>query len=88
MIPVRSWRIDYADGTSWSSDQGPPERTDDVLAVVWWHDPPYRSLAYGRMTDPVAVVDGIELSGVTIDDDEWEAYQLALHAEPHPLEVM
>jgi hypothetical protein len=87
MLPVRAWRVDYADGTSWHSHQGPPQRTSGVLAVVWWQDPPYRTLAYGRMTDPIAVVDGVELSGVTIPDDVWERYRQALHAEPHALEV-
>jgi hypothetical protein len=87
VIHVRAWRVDYADGTSWYSHQGPPQRTTDVLAVVGWGDPPYRTLAYGRWDDPVAVVDGVELSGVTIDDDDWERYRLALHAEPHALEV-
>jgi hypothetical protein len=86
MMPVRAWRVDYVDGTSAHSEDGPPQRTAGVLAVVWWHDPPYRSLAYGRWEDPVAVVDGVELFGITIPDDEWEAYRLNLHAESHPLE--
>ena len=82
--PLLGWRIDYADGTSHHNTDGPITRTTGVLAVVWWQTPPYRYYAHGSWTDPVATVDGVDLSGVTIPDDDWAAYQTALMAEPHP----
>ena len=49
MLPVRAWRIFYADGSSFSSADGawadaPPF---GLTCVVWYHDPPYKTLETG-----------------------------------------
>jgi len=80
--PVISRRIDYNDDTSYS-DPAPPTRLTDVLAIVYWHDYPYRTLHYGQ---EMYAVDGVILSGGLHPggDVGWEAYRQGLHAEPHP----
>ena len=88
MLPVRAWRVDYADGTAWHSEQGsPPDR--GVLAVVLWHDPPYRTWMYGtdNGNGKDYEVAGVWLAGAEIPDERWYAYLARLHAEPHALEV-
>jgi hypothetical protein len=47
MLPIKSWRIYYADGSTFDSTQGtfaeaPPF---GVQCVVYYHDPPYKTLS-------------------------------------------
>ena len=46
MLPVKAWRIFYADGSTFDSTQGkwaeaPPF---GVSCVVWYHEPPYKTI--------------------------------------------
>jgi len=49
MLPVESWRIFYADGSTFSSSDGtwaaaPPF---GLSCVVWYHVPPYKTVDVG-----------------------------------------
>jgi hypothetical protein len=46
VLPVKAWRIYYADGSTFTSDDGtwaeaPPF---GVQAVVYYHEPPYKDI--------------------------------------------
>jgi hypothetical protein len=50
MLPIKSWRIYYADGSSFSSEDGtwaeaPPF---GVQAVVYYHLPPHKTIDGGQ----------------------------------------
>jgi hypothetical protein len=81
--PVYSWRVDYTDGTSHASASGPPTRTTGVRGVTHWHDPaPYVTMDHGW---PAYRVAGVTLFGETESAETFEAWRLAVLAEPHPL---
>jgi hypothetical protein len=49
MLPIRAWRIYYADGSTFSSEDGtwadaPPF---GLKCVVWYHEPPYKTIDSG-----------------------------------------
>lgn len=77
MLPIRAWRIVYADGSTFDSSQGswaeaPPF---GVTCVVWYHDPPYVTVdtnadgVYWYQSEPFVGTD-VKL-GLWMDDDGY-----------------
>jgi hypothetical protein len=77
MLPVKAWRIFYADGSEFTSENGtwadaPPF---GVQAVVYYHVPPYKTLDTGG-TEGVFYYQSDEFAGTAtklglwIDGDE------------------
>jgi len=50
MLPIRAWRIYYADGSTFSSADGTWEDapTRGVQVVVWYHDDGLRTITAGE----------------------------------------
>jgi len=46
MLPIKSWRIHYADGSTFSSDDGTWAEAPafGVACIVYYHIPPYKTL--------------------------------------------
>lgn len=65
-LPVRAWRVYCSSGDTYTSN--PSAIPSDVQAVVFFHDHPYRTLAYG---DDFYEVDGVTLVGREIPVDEY-----------------
>ncbi len=60
MLPIKAWRIYYADGSTFHSGMGtwaeaPPF---GVQCVVWYHDPPYKTLYRGEDGNNIYVYEG------------------------------
>ena len=60
MLPIRAWRIYYADGSTFDSGQGewadaPPF---GVQCVVYYHAPPYKTMDRQGVDDAVYVYQG------------------------------
>jgi hypothetical protein len=49
MLPIKAWRIFYADGSTFDSTQGTWAEAAPfgVEAVVYYHDPPCKTLEHG-----------------------------------------
>ena len=50
MLPIRAWRVFYADGSTFDSTQGSWAQAPPfgVQVVVWYHDPPYKTVDLGH----------------------------------------
>lgn len=59
-LPVRAWRVYCSSGDRYTSN--PAAIPPDVQVVVYFHDYPYRTLAYGE--------DFYEVDGVTLEGRE------------------
>jgi hypothetical protein len=73
MLPVKSWRIFYADGSTFDSTQGtwaeaPPF---GLTAVVWYHDPPpYKTVETGGV-EGVVHYQSDEFAGTDVKLGLW-----------------
>lgn len=72
MLPVKSWRIFYADGSTFSSEDGtwaeaPPF---GLTCVVWYHEPPYKTIDTGG-TEGVIYYQSDEFSGTDVKLGLW-----------------
>ena len=60
MLPIKAWRVYYADGSTFDSTQGtwaeaPPF---GVQCIVWYHEPPRKTLDGGLDDGDVYVMEG------------------------------
>ena len=87
MLPVLRFSIRYADGgrvegadaADWEAAPA-----DGVLAVVFWHEAPYRTLAYSE--EPYRYPGSGHVKwGQEIESTAWRRFLEALHDERHPL---
>jgi hypothetical protein len=76
MLPVLGWKIYRADNSVWNSSAHTAQQIPDgIQVVIFYHEPPYRTLAYG---DDSYTVDGHTLTGVWMDEAAY--YQLVNRA--------
>jgi len=47
MLPIKAWRVYYADGSTFTSEDGSMAEAPlfGVQCVVYYHDPPYKTLS-------------------------------------------
>jgi len=78
MLPIKAWRIYYADGSTFDSTQGtwadaPPF---GVQCIVWYHTPPFKTVHTEAFDDSVYVwqgegeKEGIKM-GLWMDDEGY-----------------
>lgn len=72
MLPVKSWRIYYADESTFSSEDGtwaeaPPF---GLTCVVWYHEPPYKTVDTGGV-EGVVYYQSDEFSGTDTKLGLW-----------------
>jgi hypothetical protein len=62
MLPIKAWRIYYADGSAYDSTMGPWAEAPPfgVECVVWYHEPPYKTLYGGEPGNDVYIYKGEE----------------------------
>jgi hypothetical protein len=82
MLPVTGWKIFYADGSTFSSDDGPwrDAPREGVQAVTIYHEPPYRDVEVGldEYRDPLKRSRAVKL-GSAIDLETFDRiYERAL----------
>lgn len=85
-MEVLAWEIRYADGSVASSENTVWEEApgSGVLAVIWWHVPPYRTYTYG--IEPFRLPGHTHVKwGKEIPDDEWEKFREMILHLPHKL---
>ena len=72
MLPVKAWRVWYADGSSFSSDDGTwaDAPAFGLQCVVWYHDPPFRTVDTGG-TDGVVCWQSDEFAGTDVKLGLW-----------------
>lgn len=79
-LPVRAWRVYDSEGKTYTTD--PAAIPPDVQVVVYFHDAPYRTLAYG---DDQYVVEGVTLYGREMALDRYlEIVDRAFHDHDWP----
>jgi len=74
MLPVKGWKVFYSDGSTFDSTQGtwaeaPPF---GVTCVVWYHDPPYKTLDTGGV-EGVVYYQSDEFAGTDVKLGLWVA---------------
>jgi hypothetical protein len=72
MLPVKAWRIFYADGSTFDSSQGawadaPPF---GLACVVWYHEPPFKTVDTGG-TSGVVTFQSEEFAGSDVKLGLW-----------------
>ena len=68
MLPVIGWRVYCADGSTYT--QNPESIPATVEVVIYFHEYPFRTLAYGEDTYEV---DGVTLFGREMPEAEFYA---------------
>ena len=73
MLPIESWRIYYADGSTFSSDDGTWAEAPafGLQCVVWYHEPPYKTLDSGG-TGGVVYYQSDEFAGTDVKLGLWQ----------------
>jgi hypothetical protein len=76
VLPIRAWRVFYADGSTFDSTQGtwaegPPF---GVQCVVWYHDPPYKTLDQGVDVYVHEGEGGVKM-GLFVDEEGYRRVQ-------------
>lgn len=76
MLPIRAWRIFYADGSTFDSTQGTWAQAPPfgVQVVVWYHDPPYKTLDQARDIYTLEGEAGVKM-GLFMDEEGFYRIQ-------------
>lgn len=85
MLPIRAWRVFYADGSTFDSTQGTWAQAPPfgVQAVVYYEDPPNKGLAVGQDVYTLEGEDGRKI-GLFMDDEGFYRIQDAAAASTMP----
>lgn len=75
-MEIIGWRVYCANGETYTAN--PEAIPPTVQGVVFFHSPPYRTVSWGRDT---YMVEGTELSGAWLPDEEFEAVRQAMMAD-------
>lgn len=75
-MEIIGWRVYCAGGETYTANPAAIPLT--VQGVVFFHSPPYRTVSYGVDT---YTVDGVELIGSLLPDDEFETVRQAMMAD-------
>lgn len=67
MLPVVAWKIYCSDGKVYTT--APDQIPRDVQVVIYYHEPPYRTIDCGEDT---YTVDGITVFGKWMDTEGFE----------------
>lgn len=79
MLPIVGWKIYRADGLVYASSTHDIEDVPDGIQVlIFFHEHPYRTLAYGEDTYEV---EGRTLTGVWMQEDDYYALVARAHAD-------
>ncbi len=83
MLPIIGWKIYRADGAVFSSSTHDiSEVPDGIQVVIFYHEQPYRDIAYGEDS---YIVEGRVFTGVWMDENKYyELVQTAFADEVLP----